>query len=152
MRNDTKRFFASYATLIPLQTGADLVHGYSFVWDKTINQDVVDCMMQVCNDLDVKFGTQRDKDAFIDELTQEAVEMFILWNNTYDDFDISTPAGRDEFFQNLFCEAKQIAKEYGYDEDEQEQMRCRDEKWSQDDWVCEKDLNVLRSFSNGAEF
>lgn len=152
MKNDTKRFFASYSTLIPLQTGADLVHGYSFVWDKTINQDVVDCLMQVCNDLDVKFGTQRDKDAFIDELTQEAVEMFVLWNNLYDDFDIATPAGRDEFHQNLMSEAKNIANEYGYDEEEQDQLRARDEKWENDDFVAEKDLSVLRSFSSSAEF
>lgn len=152
MKNETKRFFASYNSLIPLQTGADLVHGYSFVWDKTINQDVVDCLMQVCNDLDVKFGTQRDKDAFVDEIAQEAVEMFILWNNTYSDFDITTPSGRDEFFQNLLSEAKTIADNYGYNEEEQEQLKMRDWNWERQDYITEKDVNLLNQFSRGAEF
>ena len=152
MRDETKRFFASYNSLIPMQTGDDLKHGYPFVFDKKINHDVIDCLLEVCNEIEIKFGTQRDKDSFIEELTREAVESFVLWTNTYSDFDISTPAGRDEFSAHLFGEAIVLAREYAYDEEEQEQMRARDEQWENEDYITEKDLNVLNSFSRELEF
>lgn len=147
MRDNTKRFFASYASLIPLETEEDLKHGYEFVWDKSINSDVKDCMLQVCSNLDIKFGSQSDKNKFLDGLTIEACELFVVWTNTYSDFDISTNQGRDEFYHNLIGEAKILAREYGYDEEEQELLRLRDKEWESQDYVIEKDLNILREFS-----
>ena len=150
MRDNTKRFFASHSTLIPLETSDDLTYGYSFVWDKSINGYVVDCLLNVCSDIDLKFGNQRDKESFIDALVMEAVESFALWSNMYSDFDISTSEGREEFFSHVMGEARIIGKEYGYDEDEQEIMKDRDSQWATEDYCTEKDFNLLKEFTREA--